>query len=68
MLYANAEYVEALRALAEEGGVEAYQYRALSLLALGRTAEAQRAMEDLVTVTPGYAGSRRTCHRASSPS
>jgi tetratricopeptide (TPR) repeat protein len=55
VLYANASYAEALRALTEEKGEEAYQYRALSLLALGRATEAQQTLDALVTSTPGYA-------------
>ncbi len=54
VLYANAAYAEALRALTGETGQEVYQYRALSLLALGRAAEAQETLEALVTFMPAY--------------
>ena len=55
-LYAAGNYEEALSRLttatAEGGAAEVNQYRALCLLALGRTAEAERSLEDLVTQRP----------------
>jgi tetratricopeptide (TPR) repeat protein len=55
-LYASAAYQEALTRLAgadaSRGGPEVDQYRALCLLALGRTGEAQKALEQLVTRQP----------------
>jgi TonB family protein len=54
-LYANAAYADALRVLGDAPGPEAQQYRALCLLALGRGAEAQEALDRLVTSTPSYA-------------
>jgi TonB family protein len=56
-LYASASYEDALAALAKTGGEDAQeveQYRALCLLALGRTAEARQALERMVTLQPGY--------------
>jgi tetratricopeptide (TPR) repeat protein len=55
-LYASGDYEEALtrltNATAEGGAAEVNQYRALCLLALGRVAEAERSLEDLVTQQP----------------
>jgi tetratricopeptide (TPR) repeat protein len=56
-LYAAASYEEALQALdrVETGGptaLEAQEYRALCFLALGRTAEATKTMEAMVTASP----------------
>jgi tetratricopeptide (TPR) repeat protein len=55
-LYAAGNYEEALSRLktatAEGGAAEVNQYRALCLLALGRSAEAERSLEDLVTQRP----------------
>lgn len=55
-LYAAGNYEEALSRLttatAEGGAAEVNQYKALCLLALGRTAEAERSLEDLVTQRP----------------
>jgi tetratricopeptide (TPR) repeat protein len=55
-LYASAAYEEALTRLAhadaERSADEVDQYRALCLLALGRTAEAQRSLEPLITREP----------------
>ena len=55
-LYAAGNYEEALSRLttatAAGGAAEVNQYRALCLLALGRTAEAERSLEDLVTQRP----------------
>ena len=60
-LYASAEYEEALTAIgrlksnADLGGVvEIDQYRALCLIALGRSAEADQAIETTVTLDPLY--------------
>jgi TonB family protein len=56
-LYASASYEDALAALAKatnENAEEVEQYRALCLLALGRTAEARQALERMVTLQPGY--------------
>ena len=54
-LYAEASYDEALAVLRGNDGPEAHQYRALCLLALGRTPEAERALESLITVAPTFA-------------
>ena len=60
-LYASAEYEEALTAIgrlkanADFGGVvEIDRYRALCLIALGRSAEADQAIETTVTLDPLY--------------
>lgn len=60
-LYASAEYEEALTAIgrlkssADLGGVvEIDRYRALCLIALGRSAEADQAIEATVTLDPLY--------------
>jgi hypothetical protein len=61
-LYAAAAYEDALTVLngmlTEPGSAEdrprIEQYRAFCLLALGRTADAQKAIETLVTVAPWY--------------
>ena len=60
-LYASAEYEEALTAIgrlksnADLGGVvEIDRYRALCLIALGRTAEANQAIETTVILDPLY--------------
>ena len=60
-LYASAEYEEALTAIgrlksnADLGGVvEIDRYRALCLIALGRSAEADQAIETAVTLDPLY--------------
>lgn len=61
-LYQSAAYDEALvrlntlRATAHAGDEARYveQYRAFCLLALGRTAEAERAMEAVVAVAPSF--------------
>ena len=60
-LYASAEYEEALTAIgrlksnADLGGVvEIDRYRALCLIALGRAAEADQAIETTVTLDPLY--------------
>jgi TonB family protein len=57
-LYASASFEEALTKLAaieESVGIEqAEQYRALCLLGLGRTAEAQKSLERMVVANPLY--------------
>ena len=59
-LYAAASYEEALAALGKGDGEDGTavgqieQYRALCLLALGRTNEARQALEHLVAVQPRY--------------
>jgi hypothetical protein len=54
-LYADASYDEALVVLKGSEAAEAHQYRALCLIALGRTQEAERALEALVNSAPTYA-------------
>jgi tetratricopeptide (TPR) repeat protein len=57
-LYASASYEEALAELAGirtgEDPNEVEQYRALCLLALGRTTDAERSLERIVSRTPFY--------------
>ena len=53
-LYADASYDEALTVLRNSDAAEAHQYRALCLIALGRTQEAERALEALINVAPTY--------------
>jgi TonB family protein len=57
-LYATASYEEALTRLSKPDAGEdpglVDQYRALCLLALGRTDDAQRALEQIVTREPRY--------------
>ncbi len=57
-LYASASYEEALSRLSGLGGTsdiqQVEQYRALCLLGLGRTAEAEQALERLVDGNPLY--------------
>jgi tetratricopeptide (TPR) repeat protein len=62
-LYASAAYEEALALLGRlkqgpgaepSSGPELEQYRALCLLALGRTSEAERAIEAVITAQPFY--------------
>lgn len=53
-LYAEASYDEALVVLRSSDGAEAYQYRALCFLALGKTQDAERALESLINVAPTY--------------
>jgi TonB family protein len=53
-LYAAAEYDKALEAIASLDSVEAQQYKALCLLALGRQADANTAIEALVTASPTF--------------
>jgi TonB family protein len=54
-LYADASYDEALAVLKGSDAAEAHQYRALCLIALGRTQEAERALEALINAAPTYA-------------
>jgi TonB family protein len=55
-LYATANYEEALKRLDAQGGeadvVDVERYRALCLVALGRTAEAESALERLILQRP----------------
>jgi hypothetical protein len=57
-LYANASYEEVLQRVAaidaSAVGVQIEQYRALSLLALGRRPEAEQAIERMVRLSPFY--------------
>ena len=56
-LYASGAYEEALTRLSTptpEPSPEADQYRALCLLALGRTSEAERSLETLITRAPFF--------------
>jgi hypothetical protein len=54
-LYAEASYDEALAMLKDNQGAEAYQYRALCFLALGKTQDAEHAIESLINVAPTFA-------------
>ena len=56
-LYAQADYEKALVVLAPLDTVEARQYRALCLLALGRRQQATEAVESLVAAAPTFAPS-----------
>ena len=53
-LYAAAEYDKALEVVGPLDTLEAQQYKALCLLALGRTADAGAAIESLVNVSPTF--------------
>lgn len=57
-LYASGDYEEALSNLAspkpDDSPDEVDEYRSLCLLALGRTADAQRSLESLVTRSPMF--------------
>jgi TonB family protein len=53
-LYAAAEYDKALEVVASLDSVEAQQYKALCLLALGRQADASTAIEALVNSSPTF--------------
>ena len=53
-LYAAAEYDKALEVAASLDNAEAQQYKALCLLALGRQADANAAIEALVTSSPTF--------------
>ncbi len=53
-LYAAAEYDKALEVIASLDSLESQQYKALCLLALGRTADASTAIESLVNASPTF--------------
>jgi TonB family protein len=53
-LYAAAEYDKALALVTSLDSLEAQQYKALCLLALGRQADASTAIEALVTASPTF--------------
>jgi TonB family protein len=53
-LYAAAEYDKALAVVTSLNSLEAQQYEALCLLALGRQADASTAIEELVTASPTF--------------
>jgi TonB family protein len=53
-LYATAEYEKALGVLAPLDSAEAQQYKALCLLALGRTSEATDVLKSLITESPTF--------------
>jgi TonB family protein len=53
-LYAAAEYDKALEVVASLDSIEAQQYKALCLLALGRQADASTAIESLVNSSPTF--------------
>jgi TonB family protein len=53
-LYASAEYDQALSAIGSSQDPAAQQYRALCLLALGRQAEAEKALEALIASAPEF--------------
>ena len=53
-LYAAAEYDKALEVVGPLDTLEAQQYKALCLLALGRTADAGAAIESLVNASPTF--------------
>ncbi len=53
-LYDAAAYEEALTLLAQEQVPEAHQYKALCMLALGRSQDATGAVETLVSATPTF--------------
>ena len=53
-LYAAAEYDKALEVVGSLDTLEAQQYKALCLLALGRTADAGAAIESLVNASPTF--------------
>jgi len=53
-LYAEASYDEALAVLKGDEGAEAYQYRALCFIALGKTQDAERAIESMINVAPTF--------------
>jgi hypothetical protein len=53
-LYAAAEYDKALEVVSSLDSLEAQQYRALCLLALGRQADASAAIEALVNASPTF--------------
>jgi TonB family protein len=53
-LYASAEYDQALTAIGDSQDPAAQQYRALCLLALGRQADAEVALKQLIASTPEF--------------
>jgi tetratricopeptide (TPR) repeat protein len=53
-LYASAEYDQALSAIGDAQDPAAQQYRALCLLALGRQADAEAALERLIAAAPEF--------------
>jgi hypothetical protein len=53
-LYDSAAYEEALTVLGSVSAPEAQQYKALCMLALGRSVDAAGAVESLVTATPTF--------------
>jgi len=53
-LYAAAEYDKALEVIASLDTLESQQYKALCLLALGRSADASTAIESLVNAAPTF--------------
>ena len=53
-LYASAEYDQALSAIGDAQDPAAQQYRALCLLALGRQADAEAALERLIASAPEF--------------
>jgi TonB family protein len=53
-LYAAAEYDKALEVVESLDNTEAQQYKALCLLALGRQADANETIEELVTSSPTF--------------
>ena len=53
-LYASAEYDQALSAIGDSQDPAAQQYRALCLLALGRQADAEAALERLIASAPEF--------------
>ena len=53
-LYASAEYDQALTAIGDSQDPAAQQYRALCLLALGRQADAEAALKQLIASTPEF--------------
>ena len=53
-LYASAEYDQALSAIGDSQDPAAQQYRALCLLALGRQADAETALERLIAAAPEF--------------
>ncbi len=53
-LYASAEYDQALTAIGDSQDPAAQQYRALCLLALGRQADAEAVVKQLIASTPEF--------------
>ena len=63
-LYAEASYDEALAVLKGDEGAEAYQYRALCFIALGKTQDAERAIESMITSLRRSPCPKPNCRRA----